>query len=264
LTLQIIMLQSKKMNEKNYSVDYKRSPGNYEFITKDGTPVLAMAFPDWDGFSKSLSSCHEDNSGYIISPELITMPSSLDEIRMNMDTINDRIREVQDLSKNVPNSLILLGTPTLDGNDELRNSLAVIKDGQINGYIDKRGAMWPDEEKEFSSNLREQSKLKSLGHTALICSDLVTAMAYGCEDETSRGDWIPSDAETLFVSSCWAIPQYNGINTPKSYEDRFKGGLEKVVSSIFSDYSNLKEVIMVDREAPKKLVDPYIAHFKRR
>ena len=245
-----------------FTAQYERSVGLHNFTTVDSTPVAAVAVPTWEEFQQTLVDL-PPTKGYVISPELITSPGYLTEIENRATEIQERTDEIQALSKQQPDALILLGTATFDRDNSLvRNSLAVISDGETRGYIDKRGGMLPLENQIFSKQPRQQATLLSAGHTALICSDIIWAMSFGRSDR-KKNDWIPPHVETLLVSSCWAVPQSEGPTSPSLNEERFKDALERTIRKLFERYHNLKEVVMVDRVIPDSQVEPYTAQFRR-
>jgi hypothetical protein len=252
------MIEDLRLNK-----DYRREPGIHRFTLSDNTPVTAIAEPSWERFQEAFSTLPA-TSGYIISPELITSPLALNETRASKAEIQAKVDIVRELSSEHPDAHILLGSASFDDEDTMRNSLHVIVDGHIRGFIDKRGIMWPVEGREFSRKLRLQSELKSIGHSALVCSDLITALSFGLGERVPKKDeYISPAAETLLVSSCWAVPQYDHLNTPRSGDERFLGPLERTITGIFQGYPNLKEVVMVDRAMPISETSPYTAHFKR-
>lgn len=203
-------------------------------------------------------------TGYVLSPELITAPYALQAVRSRMTEVQQRIDTVKKLSEDHPEASILLGTPTLGDDGLMRNSLAVISQGRINGHIDKRGVMSAAEEREFTRQVRPQTALRT-GHAALICSDIIAAAAYGraTESHTFDNGWLRPDTTTLLVSSCWAVPQFRTASTPASDEERFGGALKRTIGNLFSGYPNLEEIIVVDRALPFSSAGPYTGQFSR-
>lgn len=235
-----------------FDTQYAREPGVHAFVTRDGTPVTAVAAHTWEDFATSMSEL-PPTSGYIISPELITAPWEIEGLAGRKQEIAERVNVVRQLSEQQPEALIMLGTPTVDDVGVTRNSLALIQDGESRGYVDKRGIMWLRHVRLFSREKRLQGDLLSPQHAALICSDMVTA----------PGESISPHTETLLASTTWAVPRPLGSTSRVSDEVRFKQTLEKTMAKLFTKYPGLQEVITVDKALPNSELKPYTAHFKR-
>lgn len=244
---------------RSVSADYRRRAGTHYFSTVDGVPVAAISAPNWEDFTGELEALPEA-SGYVLTPELMTATGNLADIPQKFPEIDARVAAVRSISHRHPDATVLLGTPTLDSNGRIRNSLAVIQDGKVGGYIDKRGLMWPEEERLFSAPHRQQARLRSLGHSALICSDMINASVVA---PPSRNALLTSDTKTLLVGSNWAIPRSEDFCTPDSYEERFGGALTTTVDRLFLGHPNLEEVIMADRAVEGSGKAPFTAHFRR-
>jgi hypothetical protein len=253
------------MSDLQFGTRYERAPGIHTFITLDETPVTAIAVPTWQEFQESLGTL-QGVEGYVVSPELITSSQvPIPEISDQRDQIETRINSVLDFSADHPDAMFLLGSATFDSDDLMRNSLVVIRKGSIEGYIDKRAAMWSGEGKIFTAQPRTQAKLLILGHSAIVCSDIISAATYGRYPDDALGKrLIDPRAETLFVSACWAVPQGSNVYAKPLDDSRFKVPLEKRIGQLFEYYPELKEVIMVDRQGPVKTVAPYTAHFTKK
>lgn len=241
-----------------YASDYRPEAGEHVFTTSDSVRVTAIAHPTWERFRDTAVNL-PPTEGYIISPELITSIYPLDQIRDYYAQIIERVETVTELSEQHPKALILLGTATVDEEGVMRNSLAAISQGRVEGYIDKRGILSFSEAEVFSTKRREQATLLSLGHSALVCSDI---MSVGW-----RRGLVSSTTETLLISSCWAVPQFETPNAPTSHEERFKKPLETTVSGLFRALPRLREVIIVDRalitDETDVKVTQFTGHFSR-
>jgi hypothetical protein len=241
-----------------FEARYDRSIGVHDYMTQDGTAVTAVAQPNWETFVNAFRDL-SPTEGYIISPELITAPADLADIKGQQTEIEDRVETMREMSVAQPDATILLGTPSRDNKGLLRNSLVVIRNGNLDGHIDKQGPMWPDEAELFSRRVRPQATLIGAGHAAVICSDMITASVLG----PALYSPAHSNTETMLVSSMWAIPRLKGPDTPAAHEVRFKTALEKTVGMLMLIRPNLREVIMVDRAVQGSTVQPFSAHFKR-
>lgn len=248
----------------SYDARYERRPDVYEFATHDGIPVHAVALPTWEETEAALAQA-TPLRGYVLTTELITSPYPLEEIPRHLDQVEQRVDRTVELSRLHPEATILLGTVTTDASGTLRNSLAIIRNGEVTGHTDKRGVMWPDEAAIFMGTRREQASL-GVGRTALICSDLITAAADGrhAAHPSDGHALLLDDTQTLLVSSCWAVPRFRGLFTPDSDDERYRRALERTISELFAGHPNLREVIMADRAIPDSPVAPYTAVFRRR
>lgn len=253
------------LETSKYSTEYKRGADKYDFTTVDNTPVTALSFNTWEDYYESLKTSAFPDSGYVVSPELITLPPVINGPRGQLlMKIQERVLMVREISLKSPNSLFLLGTPTIDDSAVVRNSLVAIKDGGITGYIDKRVLMWPDEMAEFSTKPRTQAGLLKIGHAALICSDIISAISpYELCDTKMQNKLLFADTSTLIASCCWAVSRGENEFTNKNQEERFGGALEYTVGKLFEEYKNLKDIIIVDRSMPISTVESYTAQFKR-
>lgn len=248
------------MANPSFESDYRREYGVHSFELKDGTQVSALSFPNWEDFYQQLIDLPE-TKGYVVSPELITSPSPLNEIRSQKEEIVNRTNSVAEVSAQHPDAMFLLGSASFDSSDNMRNSIVVIQNGSILGHIDKRGKMWATEAREFSRDIRQQAELMNLGHSALVCSDLIIEQAHTYPNR-SPYKFINKDTETILLSSCWAVPQYDDLPHPTSADERFKKPLEFDVQQLFNRYPHLREIVMVDRAIPEVGNEPYTAHFK--
>lgn len=244
-----------------FTSDYRRESGIHDFYAHDGTAVTSLSAANWEEFSDLLAST-EPRSGYYITPELITTPLPLEEIPDSLPLAGERVEAVVSLSRQHPDATILLGTPSVDDAGTVRNSLAVIKDGELRGHIDKRGTMWPEESRLFSRELRSQNPLINVGHAVVICSDVVSTYMAADRPDSSRR--LPETVNTLLVSSTWAIPRSEafGVASPHPPEERFRGTLERAVTSLFKAYPSLSRVIFTDRTPQGGTTRPFNAQFE--
>jgi hypothetical protein len=241
-------------------IDYKRSPGLHRFDLVDGTPLDAIAVSTWEEFERIFTEL-EPTNGYIISPELITSPVPIDQIKKMRATIEERIKLTQELALNHPEALVLLGSASFNEEGIARNSLVVIGNGEIKGHIDKRAVVGEEEFIHFSREPRPQATLLHLGHSALICSDLISAFVQSRYPYRVKHSLIHPAATSLIVSSCWATPQDKSKLAPPLEDQRFKVPLERIVKGLLANHPNLREVIIVDRQGPVKTIPPYTGHF---
>lgn len=79
------------MTKPSYEIDYRRSPGLHRFDLADGTPLDAIAVSTWEEFERIFTKL-EPISGYIVSPELITSPVPIDQIKQMRVTIEERTK----------------------------------------------------------------------------------------------------------------------------------------------------------------------------
>lgn len=255
--------------ETAFEADYHREYGVHQFTTTDGTIVTSLSHPSWEEFEEELCDLSSVN-GYVLSPELITLPSSLDLIHAAREKIERRVETVRELSQDHPEALILLGSATFDEAEIVRNSLVVIRNGAVEGFIDKKQAtLFSEERRVFSREPRPQANLMATDHGAMLCSDIfgaASAAYFRKESSRSVNNGILADnVKTLIFSSCWAIKHAPEIfSQPLSDEEHFRYALEDRLAALFSGYPALEEVVTADRVVGTvKTKGPFNAHFKR-
>lgn len=239
---------------------YFRSTGVFRAKFESGVEVAGVSANSWEVYWDHLRLVSTSDK-YVVSPELITCAGmNFGSLINNKDLINRRIDSVVNLSKNLGDSYFLLGTP-LFVNDKPRNSVLVIKSGEIVGVTNKRhGAT--DEENSFFEMIPEESPLllPNTNTAIVICSDFGLASLYaGCDPETvdevlrisGRNNLVgrtvsilPEDLESVLLVSCWGVgSRYVEAGEQDQY---YKNQLMSIAWRIMKN-SSVKEVVVVDR-----------------
>lgn len=241
-----------------FEAEYVREHGAHEFYAVDGTPIWAVSVPDLPSLCKVFVRLPQTH-GYIVTPELITGPQRVQDIPSNKEQILNDLEIAKEMSAQQPNAHLFIGTPTFDNpfSKKPRNSLLIFKKGKEVGRVNKRYILSQAEQEVFESDIAEApALLPTLGHAAIICSDLLMPNRFGNE---SYGFIAPS-TKTLIVASKWASPL---VDRMEITDERFKNPLETQVQTFFERFPNLLEIIMVDRSSEETGLKPFNAHFKR-
>lgn len=239
---------------------YFRSTGVFRAGFESGVEIVGVSANSWEVYWENLRQISPADK-YVASPELITCAGmSFESLVNSKDLINQRIDNVVDLSNNFSNSYFLLGTP-LFVNEKPRNSVLVIKSGEIVGITNKRhGAT--DEENSFFEMIPEEAPLflPEANVGVVICSDFGLASLYaGCDPETidevlrisSRNNLIgksvsilPEGVKSLLLVSCWGVgSRYVEAGEQDQY---YKNQLMSIAWRVMRN-SEVRELIVVDR-----------------
>lgn len=243
-----------------------REHGVHRFESHDGVPVTSISAPTWEEFEAALSSLPE-TEGYIVSPELITSPSRLEDIHSMQDEIGRRQQRVAELSNNFPWGSIVLGTATFEPGS-VYNSAVRYRQGSILGQYNKQHFATSQEGQIFSRASSETDVFDRDSHSLIICSDLILAGARAgrlFKSPNSNGS-LPSLVEpgtkTLLVSSCWGTP-LPGMSLDQLDEQAGRT-LNRCAEALLNGVPGLEKIIVTDRAIPETGLAPFNAVFEKK
>jgi hypothetical protein len=267
-----------KLPEQVFDANYARAYGQHDFVALSGEVVSVLSDPTWEDFYGRLESSARLGE-FVLSPELITSPLGLEDIPAKQADIEGRVAEVRQLSRQRPDTTIVLGTPTFNNlSGRPANSLVFIAGGDIVAQANKSFSFYPAEKRVFTLQSAPTSRAIDRKIAGIICSDILgegykteygmTLLVEG-SDEPNPGSKITADTETVLLSACWAIPLAKdvlpGAGSSTTHEDRFRWQLENRIASLFRHNPTLREVIVADRlPAGSEVEAPYNGHFTRR
>ncbi|HEY5153000.1 MAG TPA: hypothetical protein VII55_03425 [Candidatus Saccharimonadales bacterium] len=279
--------------EQLFEANYTRAYGQHDFVTAGGEVVSVLSEPTWENFYGRLESSAQLGE-FVLSPELITFTTGLEDIPARQADIEGRIADVRELSRRRPDSTIILGTATFNNpSGRPANSLLFIAGGDVVAQANKGFSFYPPEKRVFT--LRQATAARTTNHklAGLVCSDIlgegdvsrfsIDLLLEG-SDEPEPGQKITAATEIVLLSTCWAVPVVEIIDgpsagrqnrfaamaasietAPASHEDRFRRRLEGRIGLLFRSYPALREVIVADRlMADTEVEAPYNGHFTRR
>ncbi len=240
--------------------EYFRSTGVFRAKFESGVEIAGVSANSWEEYWENLDGVSPTDK-YIVSPELITCAGMrFEDLRKNEDVINGRIEKLIDLSNKFSDSYFLLGTP-LFVNEKPKNSVLVIRSGEIIGATNKRyGAT--NEENEFFEMLPEESPmlLPNTNTAIVICSDLVLASLYAGYSEEMIGEILrvsgkndlkgkklevlPDNVESVLLVSCWSV---GGRFVSEGQEDDYYRNQLRNITWRLMRETTVKEVMVVDR-----------------
>ncbi len=249
------------------SAEYFRSTGVFRAKLESGVEIVGVSGNTWEEYSDLLKSVSPTDR-FVASPELITSAGmSFDEMAENTNLINQRIEELVNFSTDFKETVFVLGTP-LFVNERPRNSVLVIKAGEIVGVTNKRfGAT--DEENQFFEMIPEETPLllPNTNTAIVICSDLVLASMYagytediireilrlsGKEDLIGRGmKVIPNGADSILLVSCWSV---GGRFVAEGQADEYYRNQLRNITWRLMRETPVKEMVIIDR-VPTNLPD---------
>lgn len=238
--------------------EFFRDSGLFRVRFSNDVEIAGVSTGGWDEYVRLLGDISPSDK-YVVSPEMMTC-ADMDFEVMDEELINERIDEVIDISKRCGNTYFLLGTP-LFINEKPRNSVVVIKNGEIESFTSKRCGATELENKYFEMVPEEVPvSLPETDIPIVICSDLALASIYSaCEPNTleqvlkisgremligKKVDIVPGDAESILVVACWSV---GGRFVEEETKDKYyKNQLIGICASLMKK-TNVQEVIMVDR-----------------
>ena len=239
--------------------EYFRGTGVFRASVERELEITGISANSWEEYW-GLLDLVSTNDKYIVSPELVTCAGvNFANLAKNENLINERIDSVIELSKGFKDSYFLLGTP-LFVNEKPRNSVLVIKNGDVVGVTNKRyGAT--ELENEFFEMIPEETPLllPESQTPIVICSDLALASLRTEDEEIFEGvlrlsgrsgligkqiQVLPQEAKSVLVVACWATG--GRFVEEETKDDYYKNQLLGISSRIMLRTS-VSEVMVVDR-----------------
>ena len=249
-------------NEVPMNATYFREYGLHPVKQAQGSGQDYIAsFPDWEQTIDALKT-DMPKKGNIITPEYITAPGELSDIRDDIGVISDRVREALDATRR-SDATLYLGTPTMakfpDGQTRVRNSVHTIHKGAIESTVHKTTLV--PAEREFINTPEHDARTINRGNAVLICAELY---AYCMQkDHSLQG----KDVKQIFAPTAWAHPNdpsSNQISVERAGgEDAYyRQQLEVAVGSyLLHDLPSVQRVVISDRGLSN--LAPYNAVFDR-
>lgn len=250
--------------------EYFRRTGIHRYTLADGTIITGLSANTWEEYLGLLRKITPQDK-YIVSPELITYAGEdFMSLRQDIDLVNQRIGTVLECSSSMKETVFVLSTPLYLEKDRVRNSVLLIKNGEIINVTNKRSAATQYESDCFEMVADEPSLLLPGTKTALlICADFPTASLYANCDERSLNEClrlsgrqnlvgkkvnlIPSTATSLLVISCWSV---GGRWVVPGNEDYYYGMQLRNIAWNLMRNTMIREVAIVDR-SPNSEIQPF-------
>ncbi len=245
------------------SETYSRCEGTCRHSLADGTELVSLSANTWEAYLDLLGRDIVATDRVVASPELITYNGGrFEDLKVNRYEIEDRITMVVDRSTNYPNTTFLLGTPLFVDENKPRNSVILIKNGEIVGATSKRCGATPEENKYFEMVAEEAPMVIPGTNTSLlICSDLAIAgflLEYEPEKvETvlrvagkenligKRVRVVDGLSTSAIVVSCWGVGA-KFLKEEKYVDEYYKNQLVASAWRLMRN-TRVKEVVVVDR-----------------
>lgn len=231
------------------SVVFEREYGVRHIATPGGDTVTAVSQPDWESFTYALNGLGQEGAGaFITSPELITSADvELAVLSEQQELIEDRIAEAKDLTRQLPESMLLLGSVAFDQTVEKpRNAVLFFQDGAEVGRTYKKNPIGKYEREFLHDTAGPDDVVRPVRNILnIICSDLVSPPP------------IKNEVDTLLVSACWGTPAgYPGVVA--SPDHRHLEFIQYLTDDLFEQNANLSTIVMTDR-APEgnSMVGPF-------
>jgi hypothetical protein len=246
---------------------YFRDTGVFGASFETGVEIAGVSANSWEEYQGYLDKVKPSDK-YVVSPELITCAGmSFEDLVRNESLINNRIEEVVVFSKKYFDTCFLLGTP-LFVNVKPRNSVLVIKAGEIVGVTNKRHGATNEENDYFEMIAEEPPLLLPDENVGLvICSDLALASLYAGTDQmmvdevlriSGKTDLIgksvsilPSGVSSLLLVACWGVG--SRFVEEGEQDQYYKNQLMSIAWRVMRN-SGVREMIVVDR-VPTNLSD---------
>lgn len=240
--------------------EYFRSTGVFRAKFESGMEIVGVSANSWEEYLDHSGEVASSDK-YVVSPELITCAGmDFEDLLRSKDLINQRIDKVIDLSDKFSNTYFLLGTP-LFVNERPRNSVLIIKSGEVVDITNKRYGATDDENEFFEMMPEEAPLLLPNTNTAIvICSDLVLASLYAGYSEEMIGEILrvsgkydlkgkevrvlPGKVESVLLVSCWSV---GGRFVMEGQEDEYYRNQLRNITWRLMRETTVKEVMVVDR-----------------
>ncbi|KKT41953.1 MAG: hypothetical protein UW88_C0001G0067 [Candidatus Collierbacteria bacterium GW2011_GWD2_45_10] len=240
---------------------YFRESGVHRYSLADGTNIVGVSADTWRDFRTMIEEVSPE-APIVASPELITIAGMVfNDLINNQDLINDRLSELLEFSRTRAKTLFVIGTPLFVHSDRPRNSVLLIKNGEIVDATNKRSGATLEENFCFDLVAEEAPLLLPGTNTAvLICADLPTAVLYTDQDKSfldrtlelsnrrhlmgKNVQLLPASATSLLVIACWSI---GGSWIQEGQADEYyRMQLRNIVWRL-TVATSIKEVVVVDR-----------------
>jgi hypothetical protein len=232
------------------SMAFERAHGVYQIPVPSGESITAISQPSWSDFMHSLGhvASSRDVGAFIATPELMTSPDiDLSDVSQQRTLIEDRVGEVSEVMRQLPDTTLLLGTILFDESVEKpRNAVLFLRNGVEVGRTHKVFSFNRDEREYLYMAPRSDTVIAKPAPDVvnLICSDLANPPA------------IDEDVAVLLVSGCWGAPARHPWMTEISDDDKI-GFLEGATRRLFDQYDNLQTIAMIDRVPMGSISDPF-------
>lgn len=245
------------------SETYFRCEGVYRTRLADGVEIVSLSANTWERYMDLLATKVAVTDKVVVSPELITYAGgNFEELVDNKDVMEERITKVVDLSANYPETTFLLGTPLFVDESKPRNSVILIKNGEILGATSKRSGATAEENRYFEMVAEEAPMVIPDTNTSLaICSDLAIA-GFLLEYEPSKVETVlrvagkenligkdvrvvDSHSTSAVVISCWGVGA-KFLKEEKYVDEYYKNQLVASAWRLMRN-TKVKEVVVVDR-----------------
>ena len=243
---------------------YTHEHGLHRLNFSSGETVTAVSAQTWSGYLSYLKQINRRDK-LVVSPELMTFTGRpLHEVSKARDEIENRIDEIKKFSIQHPNTTFLLGTPTFEMTKP-RNSILVIKVGEVIGQTHKRSGATAKERDNFDLPVEELPMIipgTDIG--VLICADLATTSIFlrpGQDQEIfnealrrsgresfvgKQPTFLHPQTKKLILPSCWGVGGNQQLIKPGDANNYYKLQLRNLAWSLFEN-SKLEEIIIVDR-----------------
>jgi hypothetical protein len=250
--------------------EYRLNHGIHHWCLPEGS-LAAVSASTWTDFRELMEQIDE-RSPFVVSPELITAAEEGSDI-VDPVIIQKRICELQDISQRVPDTTILLGTPSFESRGKPKNSVLYLRDGNVIGQTHKRAPATQWERDNFTFEAEEPPSIipgTSMG--VLICSDLALISLYdrpsydlnatlrliGKSNLIGKAPrFIHDEAQSLVVVSCWGVgSQFGRGYDPDEY---YQFQLQCIAASVLRNTEQIRQIVMVDRTSASSGSDDFHA-----
>lgn len=231
------------------SIVFERNYGTRQLATPRGELITSVSQPDWESFIHSVGSLAQQGAGtFITSPELITSTDiDLAAIPGQQAIIEDRVAEAKDLTRQIPDSTLLLGSIAFDpAVQKPRNAVLFLKNGTEVNRTYKVNPIGKQEREFLHDTAKADEIIKPAPNILnIICSDLVTPPP------------IDREVDTLLVSACWGTPSgYPGVLA--SPDHRHVELIQLLTNELFEQNRRLATIVMTDRAPDQNsTADPF-------
>jgi hypothetical protein len=255
--------------------EYFREPGIHRHHFNNGTNITGVSANGWDDFMELLCQTTSEDK-IIVSPECITFTGKpFSKLAESQEEVEEKIEKVKSLSRERPETVFMIGTPTFPETGKPRNSAIAIQNGEVIMITNKRtGAS--AEENEYFDLLAEEppATIPGTDISLLICSDMPVSTLYTRSPSSDidnvlrlsrKGNLIGKNprftsagTKALVVMSCWATgSQFSDEDDHYEFELRSSARLVMLGSSI-------DQIAVIDR-APDSSTSkkPFNAFFER-
>ena len=255
-------MYNKRLREqaRHYDIQWHRQTGVFypEQLSSE-TPTVGVSANTWREYMdlirlSLIRQAAVDNPTHryrFVSPELMTTADiDLLEIPGQRDVVDDRLAKLEELSTSMPTAELVVGTPEYHP-DGIYNSLVIIKNGTRRVLERKRTIFSSSAERGTftASNTLQQRYTRTL---SAVCADLV---GYGMQ--YPQYPKLPQDTRAIHASCCWATPLEEGARYAAAPdEERYTSAMTRTLSHLFTHYSQLQLVMVVDRTPSSTAIPP--------